>query len=149
MKWVGWVFAGCLLVLFIVALHSGKKRLEKERTDMEAKVKAEADVVETQFRRAREGIPALRERLIAETGKTADLEAQKKKLAARKAELKARLEELAKSTDSLRRAKGDLAGKQEENLDEIRDLQGQLANLEKKKALLEQALGMVMEKKKF
>jgi chromosome segregation ATPase len=112
-------------------------------------VAAEAKIVETQFSRAREVIPALRERQVAETGKTADLEAQKEKLTARKTELKNRLEELTKSTDSLRRAKGDLTGKQEENLDEIRDLQGQLANLEKKKALLEQALGMVMEKKTF
>jgi chromosome segregation ATPase len=135
MKWIGWVFAVALLVIFIVVQHGAHKRLADARADVDAAVAEETAKVDAVFERAEEGIPARRERLAAETAKTTDLET--------------RLASLSKSTDQLREAKGTLTDTQQENLEQIRELQEQLAKLETQSQLLERALLMVTEKKDF
>lgn len=149
MKWIGWVFAVFLLVLFVVVQHGARKRLAEQRAEVDAAFTEEAAKVEAVFERAREGIPTRQERLEAETAKTAELQTQRDQLAARKSDLEARLANLSKTTDQLRQAKDNLADTQQENLEQIRELQEKLATLEKQSMLLEQALLMVSEKKDF
>jgi chromosome segregation ATPase len=149
MKWIGWVFAVALLVIFIVVQHGAHKRLADARADVDAAVAEETAKVDAVFERAEEGIPARRERLAAETAKTTELETQRDQLAAKKSDLETRLASLSKSTDQLREAKGTLTDTQQENLEQIRELQEQLAKLETQSQLLERALLMVTEKKDF
>jgi chromosome segregation ATPase len=146
MKWLGFVSAAVVLVMLLVVRNQGRRSLTAEKKAVDEQVAACKTEVEALVQRAADGLPALRERLEAETRKAADLERQLAELEQKKAGIDQALKSLSGSADKLRQDRDDATGKRDEDKQQIRDLQDKITDTETQVSRLRKALARVTEK---
>jgi len=143
MKWIGWAFAIVLAVIYVTVHHAGEKEVVKVRREVNTEIAAQQAEVDLIFKGAEDGIAVAEGRLKEETQKAAALQVSKNDLASRETSLAAKKHDLTSGIGQLQDTKVTVQGQRGESIVEVRQLQQQIAALEKKLVLLGKAIRSV------
>lgn len=130
MKWLGWIVAVFLGLLWIVIGQINSKKLALHEQKLQAALEKERQDVEQVIAAADRATPELRRRLAAEEKKTAGFQKKQKRLDTQKAELEEQVAMLEARIETLSAARDALKDQQQASTEEVRQLQARIAKLD-------------------
>ncbi|MCK5802709.1 MAG: hypothetical protein KAI66_07750 [Lentisphaeria bacterium] len=146
MKYIGYVFAIVLGLVFVLMHNTEAKKLAKCRQEIDTFLAGERGDAKAILDREDEKIERLRVRWADETRKTERLRAQVISSESRRDSLKGTIDNLTISTEKLQEVKDTTSDKQKLNMEDIQELQARITKGEHHVEYWKLLIGMVTEK---
>ena len=146
MKYIGYILAVSLGLVFALMHSSQTKELAKRRQEIDTFLTNERSDAETILDREDEKVATLRKRFAVETRKAQRLRTQVASSEGKRDSLKGTIEKLTTSTEGLQEVKETTSDKQKVNMGDIQELQARITKGEHHVEYWKLIIGMVTEK---